>query len=72
MGHKGSKEINDAGHVKVTYGNIKDWPEDLIIHCYHILRVLWADNTSLKPGKRNGRFYWPKRRTRPTSITYDP
>ena len=26
----------------VTYGNIKDWPEELITHCYHILRVLWG------------------------------
>ena len=26
----------------VSYGNIKDWPDELITHCYHILRVLWG------------------------------
>jgi hypothetical protein len=26
----------------VSYGNIKDWPGELITHCYHILRVLWG------------------------------
>ena len=30
------------GMSNVSYGNIKDWPDELITHCYHILRVLWG------------------------------
>ena len=26
----------------VSYGNIKDWPDELITHCNHISRVLWG------------------------------
>ena len=25
----------------VSYGNIKDWPEELITHCYQLLSVMW-------------------------------
>jgi hypothetical protein len=26
----------------VTYGNIKDWPDELITHCYQLLRKMWG------------------------------
>ena len=39
---KDQKKSTTPGMSNVTYGNIKDWPEELITHCYHILRVLWG------------------------------
>jgi len=36
------KKSTTPGMSNVSYGNIKDWPDELITHCYHILRVLWG------------------------------
>ena len=33
---KDQKKSTTLGMSNVTYGNIKDWPEELITHCYHI------------------------------------
>jgi hypothetical protein len=35
------KKSTTPGMSNVSYGNIKDWPDELITHCYHNLRVLW-------------------------------
>ena len=34
---KDQKKSTTPGMSNVTFGNIKDWPEELITHCYHIL-----------------------------------
>ena len=39
---KDQKKSTTPGMSNVSYGNIKDWPDELITHCYHILRVLWG------------------------------
>ena len=35
------KKSTTPGMSNVTYGNIKDWPEELITHGYQLLRVMW-------------------------------
>jgi hypothetical protein len=41
IGHQGSKEITAPGMSNVTYGIIKDWPDELITHCYQLLKNVW-------------------------------
>jgi hypothetical protein len=35
------KKSTTPGMSNVSYGNIKDWPEELITHCYDLLSVMW-------------------------------
>ena len=35
------KKSTTPGMSNVSYGNIKDWPEELITHCYQLLSVMW-------------------------------
>ena len=51
---KDQKKSTTPGMSNVTYGNIKDWPEELINHCYHILRVLRAAHSSIMEREMGG------------------
>ena len=35
------KKTTTPGMSNISYGNIKDWPEELITHCYQLLSVMW-------------------------------
>jgi hypothetical protein len=35
------KTSTTPGMSNVSYGNIKDWPEELITDCYQLLSVMW-------------------------------
>ena len=64
------KKSTTPGMSNVTYGNIKDWPDELITHGYQLLRVMWRQEHIPQAWKENGRYYWPKLRTRRISTTY--
>ena len=42
MGYQGPKHSTAPGMSNVTYGNIKDWPDELITHCYQLLKSMWG------------------------------
>jgi hypothetical protein len=35
---KDHKKSTAPGMSNVTYGNVKDWPDEIITHCYQLLR----------------------------------
>ena len=39
---KDHKKSTAPGMSNVTYGNVKDWPDELITHCYQLLRNMWG------------------------------
>ena len=39
---KDQKKSTTPGMSNVAYGNIKDWPDELISHSYQLLRVMWG------------------------------
>ena len=39
---KDQKKFTTPSMSKVAYGNIKDWPDELNNHSYHLLRVMWS------------------------------
>jgi hypothetical protein len=42
MGYKRSEKITTRGMSNVSYGYIRDWPEELITHCYQLLTIMWS------------------------------
>ena len=70
---KDQKNSTTPGMSNVAYGNIKDWPDELITHSYQLLRVMWgARIISHRPGSRSGQYSLPNLRTRQTLTTCGP
>jgi hypothetical protein len=62
---KDQKNSTTPGMSNVEYGNIKDWPDELITHSYQLLRVMWgARNITHRPGSRSGQYSLPNLQTR--------